>query len=134
MCQNSEDMVQRGFVVSVDALFALLALLFFLTVISSILFRPTDFIPLSVRRTAMDVLTVLENTNSFLSPNQTFDQIDQAICLRLEIFKGNQQIRIFFRQGCMQTGTKTFTLWRSFTDATSNEQRMARITVWIRGT
>jgi len=125
-------MPKKGFVASVDAIFALLLAIMFISVALSIVnqrFTPLDAQP---QRQAMDILTVLEYGNSFYSPSATMAEMSNALCARLEIYNGTSanMVAEFVKTGCPHSDSDEKTAWRTF--IRGDQFMTARVAVWFK--
>jgi len=101
---------KKGFVVSMDAIIALLISLFFVSYTYSIVNSFSDYDSISyvkLQRMGEDALNVMEATNAFGSQslaNSVFQQTGDQICMRLEVYNQSfdplQKKNTFLKQGC----------------------------------
>lgn len=120
---------KKGFMAILDAIFALMALLIFSTIIFSYLQKSPSNDEVFMYKQAYDVLTVLEYTN-FSNPQYVFQQTPGSLCMRLEIYDGvgGTLVSTYYKLGCDSSNTNEKITWRTFIDG--SQFRTAKLAIW----
>ncbi len=119
----------KGFVSILDAMFALIALLLFSTIIFSYFQNLPSLYDIFIYKQGYDVLTVLEYTN-FSNPTYVFQQTSDNLCMRLEIYNGvaGTLLSTYYKSGCDPSNINEKIAWRTFIDG--NQFKTAKLAVW----
>ena len=119
---------EKGFISTLDAVFALLALLIFSTIIFSYLQKTPDINDVFVYRQAYDIMTVLEYTN-FSDPSSVFINTPSSLCMRLEVYDSSMTLlSTYYKVNCDVSNINEKITWRTFIDG--QNFRMAKLAVW----
>ena len=128
---------KKGFVLSLDSVFALIislsSLLFILSILQT--YKSVDSLPL--QRIGMDTLTILEEKNSFFNQEQVaevFDQTNDQICLKIDVYRENieseNRIESIIKTGCEdQISNTEYKMWRTI--YSNGDFYYAQISVWL---
>ncbi len=123
---------QKGFVFSLDAIFAIITAFFLIFLIFNNILKEPSVPPVQIQRQGMDVLTVIDNLNKFYSPETTFAETSDSVCMRLEVFNGTSSTAdsIFVKHGCPSSDTDEHIIWR--TSTFGNRFKTAKLAVWVK--
>jgi len=120
----------KGFISTLDAIFALLSLLILSTIIFSYLQKKPDIDEVFIYRQAYDILTVMEYTN-FSNPSLVFTNTPSSLCMRLEIYDSSMTLlSTYYKSGCDEYNVNEKTTWRTFIDG--QDFRLAKLAIWRR--
>lgn len=119
----------KGFISILDAIFGLMALLLFSTIIFSYFQNLPSLYDIFIYKQGYDVLTVLEYTN-FSNPTLVFQQSSNNICMRLEIYNGvaGTLLSTYYKSGCDPSNINEKIAWRTFIDG--NQFKTAKLAIW----
>jgi hypothetical protein len=119
---------EKGFISTLDTVFALLALLIFSTIIFSYLQKTPDINDVFIYRQAYDIMTVLEYTN-FSNPSSVFINTPSSLCMRLEVYDSTMTLlSTYYKTNCDASNINEKITWRTFIDG--QNIRMAKLAVW----
>jgi hypothetical protein len=125
-------MAKRGFVASMDAIFALMLAFMFVSVTLTTVNQRFTPLASQPQRQAMDLLTVLEYSDSFYSPSATMAETSNAICARLEIYNGTStnMVAEFVKTSCPHSDPDEKAAWRTF--VRGDQFMTARMVIWFK--
>ncbi|MEM4133761.1 MAG: hypothetical protein QXO35_03535 [Candidatus Micrarchaeia archaeon] len=129
MHDSDKQNITKGFIAMLDAMFGLIALLLFSTIIFSYLQKGPSFYDAFIYKQGYDILTVLEYTN-FSNPSYVFQQTSGSLCMRLEMYNGvgGTLISTYYKTGCDPSNVNEKIAWRTFIDG--NQFKTAKLAIW----
>ena len=127
----------KGFIITIDSIFALILMFSYVAVISNTLLTPLIDTSVQLQKQGMSVLTIVEHTRSYnltqqYSLSNIFLQSSDSICMRLETFNGTSSTisDTFVKSGCPSSAAEETIVWRSI--AHGGDFKTLKLALWFK--